>query len=304
MKFLVLALACSAALGQNAVEAGRGRFNVRCAGCHGQDGLGGERAPAIGHAWRSRMETDAAIRDLIRQGIPESGMPGFNVPDAELDQLLAFVRSRVTPLNKTALAGDAKAGEALFFGSAKCAECHMVQGRGSVRGPDLTEAGKTLTLAEAESTLHDPNSRRADGYRVATVQLRSGEKIRGFVRNESSYDLQLQGFDQRLHLLRKKDVASVDREPGSLMPAWKGTPAQANDLIAFVAHASEWKPSGDVAKVAGLPDAVGWEEISHPKTGEWPTYHGNENGNRYTELAQITPANVSRLAPPLGLQRE
>jgi alcohol dehydrogenase (cytochrome c) len=129
------------------------------------------------------------------------------------------------------------------------------------------------------------------------VQLRSGEKIRGFVRNESSYDLQLQGFDQRLHLLRKKDVASVDREPGSLMPAWKGTPAQANDLIAFVAHASEWKPSGDVAKVAGLPDAVGWEEISHPKTGEWPTYHGNENGNRYTELAQITPANVSRLAP-------
>ena len=29
------------------VEAGRARFNVRCAGCHGQDGLGGERAPAI-----------------------------------------------------------------------------------------------------------------------------------------------------------------------------------------------------------------------------------------------------------------
>ena len=196
MKLFILLLAAAfAATAQNAVESGRARFNVRCAGCHGQDGLGGERAPAIGHAWRSRMETDAAIRDLIRQGIPESGMPGFNVPDAELDQLLAFVQSRVMPLSKAALAGDVKAGEALFFGSGKCSECHMIQGRGSVNGPDLTEAGKTLTLAEAEGTLRDPNSRPADGYRVATVHLRSGGKIRGFVRNESSFDLQLQGFD-------------------------------------------------------------------------------------------------------------
>ena len=298
MKFGVLLLAGGCmALGQNAVEAGRARFNVRCAGCHGQDGLGGERAPAIGHAWRSRMETEAAIRDLIRQGIPESGMPGFNVPDAELAQLLAFVQSRVMPLHQAALAGDAKAGKALFFGAGHCSDCHMIQGRGSVQGPDLTEAGKKLTLSEAEATLRDPNSRRVDGYRVATVHLKTGVNVRGFIRNESSFDLQLQGFDRRLHLLKKTDVTSIEREPNSLMPAWKGAPEQAHDLIAFLAHASDWKPSGSLPATAPLPQSVGWEEISHPKSGEWPTYHGNENGNRYSELAQITPANVKRMGP-------
>ena len=54
----------------NPVEAGRARFNVRCAGCHGQDGLGGERAPAIGRGWRSRTESEATLRDTILHGIP------------------------------------------------------------------------------------------------------------------------------------------------------------------------------------------------------------------------------------------
>src|SRR5450631_903771 len=79
----------------NPVEAGRTRFNVRCAGCHGQDGLGGERAPAIGQAWRSRTESEATLRDTILHGIPDVGMPAFNVPDAELQQLVAFLQSRV-----------------------------------------------------------------------------------------------------------------------------------------------------------------------------------------------------------------
>jgi len=124
------------------IEAGRARFNVRCAGCHGQDGLGGERAPAIGQSWHSRTETEASIRETIQHGIPESGMPGFNVPAAELDQLVAFLRSRVLPLAKTAIGGDERSGEPLFFGKARCGECHSVWGKGSLNGPDMTEAAK------------------------------------------------------------------------------------------------------------------------------------------------------------------
>src|SRR5215472_9854357 len=109
--FPLVSFLCSAALAQttssatpNPMEAGRARFNVRCAGCHGQDGLGGERAPAIGRAWRSRTESETTLRNTILHGIPDSGMPGFNVPPAELDQLVAFLKSRVMPLNKAAIA--------------------------------------------------------------------------------------------------------------------------------------------------------------------------------------------------------
>ena len=288
----------------DAVEGGRVRFNIRCAGCHGQDGLGGERAPAIGHGWRSRMESEAAIKNVIVQGIADAGMPAFNVPDAELKQLVAFLQSRVLPLAKTPVPGNVRAGEALFFGEGHCAKCHMVWGKGSLNGPDLTEAAKKLTLAEVETSLRNPDLRKAAGYTVAMVLLKESRRLHGFIRNESGADLQLQGFDGRLHLLRKSEITSVQKETHSSMPLWTGTREQTLDLIAFLSHVPEWQPGPGVNAVPALPGRVEWKDIAHPRLGEWPTYHGQLGGNRYSELSQITPANVENLAPkwmfPLG----
>src|SRR3954469_23919241 len=114
----------------NLVEAGRARFNVRCAGCHGQDGLGGERAPAITSRSERGLDNEKALRNLIQHGISDRGMPAFTMPAAELDQVVAFVQSRVLPLSKTTIAGNAEAGAALFFGKGGCSQCHMVWGRG------------------------------------------------------------------------------------------------------------------------------------------------------------------------------
>jgi alcohol dehydrogenase (cytochrome c) len=302
---ITLTLSAQPSAAPNPIEAGRARFNVRCAGCHGQDGLGGERAPAIGRAWRSRTESEATLRDTILHGIPDAGMPAFNVPTEELQQLVVFLQSRVSPLAKTAISGDAHSGEALFFGKARCAECHAVWGRGSLNGPDLTESAGRLTLAEVETALRKPGNRRVDGYQVATVHLTKADDLRsansadlrGFVRSESNENIALQGFDSRLHLLRKSDVARIDRDPASYMPPFAGPPAETRDLIAFLAHAPEWKPGPDAKPIADLPGGISWHDVAQPKPGEWPTYHGQENGNRYTELSQITPANVRKLSP-------
>ena len=89
----------------NLVEAGRARFNIRCAGCHGQDGLGGERAPAIANGSRLGLDNDKALRNLIQHGIADKGMPAFTVPADELNALAAFALSRMQPLSKTALSG-------------------------------------------------------------------------------------------------------------------------------------------------------------------------------------------------------
>ncbi len=281
----------------NAVEAGRERFNVRCAGCHGQDGLGGERAPAIGSGWRSRLDSEKAIRTLIQQGIPDAGMPAFAVPPTELEQLAAFVQSRVVPLSKTPVAGNIGTGAGLFFGKGRCADCHMVWGRGSVNGPDLTEAAQTLTLAQIETALRKPDARRVDGYAVATVHLSSGAEMRGFLRNESAFDLQMQTFEGQLRSIKKSEVARMDREPKSYMPAWTGSPDETRDLVAFLSHAAEWKPGAGTPSIPAITGGITWENVAHPKSGDWPTYHGELSGNRYSDLAQITPENVRKLAP-------
>src|SRR6185312_4541517 len=101
-----------AANSSDPVEAGRARFNVRCAGCHGQDGLGGERAPAIKSGSERNLDDQKVLRNLISHGIADRGMPAFSVPGAELDQLVAFLQSRVLPLSKTAVSGNAEAGAA------------------------------------------------------------------------------------------------------------------------------------------------------------------------------------------------
>jgi hypothetical protein len=96
----------------------------------------------------------------------------------------------------------------------------MVQGRGGVLGPDLSNEGRDRTPVQMEQALRDPGSLppvaagrggRGAGappsYRAVTVRLRNGQTIQGIARNESPFDLQLLGIDGQLHLLRKDQVA-------------------------------------------------------------------------------------------------
>jgi PQQ-dependent dehydrogenase (methanol/ethanol family) len=280
--------------GADSLASGRQRFEARCGGCHGADGMGGERAPAIGSADRARLRSDDAVRSLIRDGIPDAGMPAFRLPESELSDLVAFVRSRVTPARDSTPPGDPDAGQAFFFGVGGCAQCHMMNGRGGLTGPDLSNAGAELTLAEMEQSLLNPAARRRPGYRVATVHLRTGSAIRGFLRNESLYDLQVQGFDGRLYLLRSDEVTGIDREASSYMPALKSTATDLQNLLAYLAFPRA-EPQARAA--TELPGAIVWDRIVHPQPGDWPTYHGQLGGNRFSTLNQITPRNVGQLAP-------
>jgi PQQ-dependent dehydrogenase (methanol/ethanol family) len=280
--------------GADSLAAGRQRFEVRCGGCHGADGMGGERAPAIGSVDRGRLGSDDAVRRLIHNGIPDAGMPAFDLPEPELSQIAAFVRSRVTPARESLPPGDPESGRAFFFGAGACSQCHMVHGRGGVTGPDLSDAASDLTLAEMEQSLLHPAARRKPGFQVATVHPRSGPPVRGFLRNESLYDLQLQGFEGRLYLLRRDELTAIEREPASYMPALKSTAANLQNLLAYLAFPPAESPA---PAPADLPGAIAWDRIAHPQPADWPTYHGQLSGNRYSPLDRITPRNVAQLAP-------
>jgi PQQ-dependent dehydrogenase (methanol/ethanol family) len=280
--------------GAQALADGRHRFEERCGGCHGADGMGGERAPAIGSVDRDRLRSQDDVHNLIRQGIPDAGMPGFNLAEPELSQIVAFVRSRVTPTRDTMPPGDSEAGQAFFFGAGGCAQCHMMNGRGGVTGPDLSNSGSELTLAEMEQSLTKPAARRKPGFEVATVIRKFGPPLRGFLRNESLYDLQVQGFDGRLYLLRRADVDAIYRETASYMPALHAGETELRDVIAYLANPPATEPAVDGPE---MPGAVAWDRIAHPQPGDWPTYHGQLTGNRYSPLDRITPRNVGQLAP-------
>src|SRR5213593_1250974 len=143
---LVTALFVTAQLPQSSdpeiIAMGRKQFEARCAGCHGGDGAGGERGPGIVGSGRARNRSPRDLEDLIRKGIPAAGMPGFALPEAQLQALITFVRSLTAYAAETPLPGDAEAGQRLFFGKGNCVSCHMHSGQGGWIGPDLSNLGR------------------------------------------------------------------------------------------------------------------------------------------------------------------
>ncbi|MDE3194889.1 MAG: PQQ-dependent dehydrogenase, methanol/ethanol family [Acidobacteriota bacterium] len=87
---LPLSLICVSAQAQN-TDPGRAQFEGHCIQCHGRDGRGGELGPPIGA--RIGNFSEAELAGLIRTGLPNSGMPGNDLSDADMRVLLAYLES-------------------------------------------------------------------------------------------------------------------------------------------------------------------------------------------------------------------
>jgi PQQ-dependent dehydrogenase (methanol/ethanol family) len=274
---------------ESLIEAGRKQFETRCAPCHGADGMGGERAPGVAGRESERIHSEQDLRDVIRKGVPEAGMPPFRLSDPEMERIVAFVRSITTPAIERVVSGDAARGREFFLGLGQCSACHMAEGRGGLNGPDLSNLGRERTIAEIEQALRTPGSRRVRGYQVVQVELRNGARIRGLAKNESNYDLQLQDLDGRLHLLRAGDIVRIEREEKPLMPPVRASAEEMRNLVAYLSRLSEGSaaPAGNEAAPAS----------ANYGNGDWPTYHGHPSGNRHSPLQQIHAGNVAGLAP-------
>src|SRR5437773_8008310 len=85
-----LLLVSSGLLAQNGAP-GQKTFETYCARCHGADGNGGEMGPPI--ALRLAARDDKQLTKFIHDGLPERGMPPNPIADAELTDLVKFLRA-------------------------------------------------------------------------------------------------------------------------------------------------------------------------------------------------------------------
>ena len=180
------------------VADGKAAFARLCSQCHGADAAGGERAPTLRN-WVTRPEAD--LKQVIRTGIPARGMPPFDLPDTQLNPIVAFLRS----------------------------------------------------LPAAPGKKED---------RLVRLQLRRGQAVECSIGAESTFDLQCVDAAGILHSYKSDAIESMASIP-SLGAA----------------------PTGK----------SGFERVSNPKPGEWPTYNGQLSGNRHSALRQINTTNVGSL---------
>jgi len=291
--FLPPALSAAQAADSSAqIASAREQFQRTCALCHGSNAEGSDRGPALASNRRLRNSGENEIADVIKSG--QGGMPSFPLPASELHAMAVFIKS----LNATAFemppAGDATAGERFFFGAGNCSQCHMVMGRGGTNGPDLSEIGRQLTVADLGQWLENPGARSVPGYSVVNVRLRDGTSLRGFARGRGTHSLQLQTFDGRFHFLSEGEYTAIGDEKPSFMPPFAGTSEERRDLTAFLSRMGGIRVGPATAQQQGASqNAI--DAILSPASGNWPTYSGTVNGNRYSALSQINKENVSKL---------
>jgi len=218
---------------------GKSVFEAKCATCHGLDGFGGEHAPDIIGRSGVKSLSDEALLDVIHDGIPEGGMPGFaNIGGEDAHAMVAYLRFLQGRSARNSMPGNPARGHDLFFGKAGCSACHQMGGRGQFVAGDLAGLARDHPADEIRDAILKP----AEGpQETATAVARDGRKFSGMIRNEDNASLQLQDGDGRFYLLMKSSLVSVQRKIGDPMPVDYGrrlSRTELDDVIAYIEEAS------------------------------------------------------------------
>jgi putative heme-binding domain-containing protein len=221
-----------------AIRAGEKLFANMCGGCHSAHAEGG-RGPNLEDGQLVHRKDDRQLSASIRKGVPGTDMPPFNLPDEQVWQLLAFIRSLSAPAAESQAPGDPEAGKVIFQTS--CSACHMILGHGGMTGPDLSNIGMSRSWKQLRQALTDPQSRTRAGYQGATVVTVKGSRIAGIIKDQTNYSLALQDAEGNLHLLSMRDIREITYRKGSLMPDdydRRLTAKELDDVLAFLGRQS------------------------------------------------------------------
>jgi cytochrome c oxidase cbb3-type subunit 3 len=220
-------------------QAGQQLFSSNCGGCHGLDGRGGEHGPNIATTSEVQRLGDRDILRIVRDGVSGAGMPAFRskFDDTQLKAVLSYVRVLQGKDAAASVAGNPEKGHSLFFGKARCSECHMVDGKGGFVGPDLSDYGAEHSPDVIRNAIVNPNKNLDPRHRTVIAVTRDGQKYTGRALNEDNFSLQLQTLDGTFHFFDKSTLAHLEHEPRSIMPSNYGSmlsSGELDDLVSYI----------------------------------------------------------------------
>jgi putative heme-binding domain-containing protein len=173
---------------------------------------------------------------VVSCGIPGTAMPASDMPVAQAEQIVAYLRSVAATKRSASALGNFDRGKAVFEGKGACTTCHRVNGAGARLGPDLTNVGQLRRAVELETSVVDPGKEIQHTNRTYRVVTRDGSTIIGRLLNLDSFSIQMLDSKEQLRSFDKaglRDFGFVDVSP---MPSYKEklTAQELADVVSYL----------------------------------------------------------------------
>jgi putative heme-binding domain-containing protein len=224
------------------IRTGMMQYRMRCGECHGLDAKG-YRGPDLTVAVGGGM-TDERLFQTIRKGVPGTEMTPSRATDDVVLMIIAYLRNLGTVAPPETPIGNVENGRQLF--AAQCSLCHRVAGRGGRLGPDLTRIGAARSRAALVREIRTPSDAIPEKYETVTLVMSDGRRIRGALKNEDVFSIQIMDVRERLQGYLKSTLKEVVYEKTSLMPPYgpdRLNESQLNDLVGYLTTLREATPA-------------------------------------------------------------
>lgn len=132
--------------------------------------------------------------------------------------------------------GDPVRGREIFLDTrdAQCANCHRLQGAGGHIGPDLGSIIGKLSARDIAEALIAPSRKLTKGYETYTVARVDGKILSGLKIGDSPEEIRLRDGLGKDTVIRRAQIARMEKSPVSLMPARLVSRLSREDLVNLV----------------------------------------------------------------------
>lgn len=194
------------------VITGKGRFADECALCHGRDAAGSDSGPDLTRSILVAQDLKGdRIGPLLHEGRVNKGMPSFDLSEADVNAIVAFIHDQKTKMEAVAggrrsvdvtdmQTGNAEAGARYFTGAGNCSKCHSATG-------DLAGIGNRFRgLPLLQRMLYPQGSRPAPPPAKVAVTLAGGEVVTGTLSSRDEFTITIKDGAGMTHSWPVNDV--------------------------------------------------------------------------------------------------
>jgi cytochrome c oxidase cbb3-type subunit 3 len=220
------------------VRVGQTRYASRCAFCHAGDTLGTDTGPDLSRSLLVAQDVRGdKIGPVVKTGRVDKGMPAFDLNDAEITSIVAYIHDQKVKMNaqngsrrNVELAqlqsGNAEAGRTYF--NANCTSCHSATG-------DLKGVATRFQGLPLLQRMLNPTGRGATPPKV-TVQASPQEIVLGTLVSRDEFTLVVtdsagmrRSFDARTTKFSVEDKLAAHFEQ-----LGKYTDAEMHNVLAYL----------------------------------------------------------------------